>query len=225
MTVSTDGPRKSVTYLFVRHGEAEGNREHRFIGQIDVPLSELGRRQADLVSARLHAHGVSRILASDLQRASNTLQPLADRGVPMRLDARLREINNGEWGGLLPHEIEVGWPDMWGRYRGGEDVPRPGGERWADVADRAISAITEDTEQADDGEVVAVASHGGPLMAIITWALGLVADGSVFRGRIAPIRNASVTTILLPRHRVIGLNDVGHLGDLTTDARLRFLER
>jgi probable phosphoglycerate mutase len=217
--------KKSVTYLFVRHGEAEGNREHRFIGQIDVPLSDLGRQQAALVSGRLHAHGVSRILSSDLQRAANTLRPLADLGVPMRLEPRLREIHNGEWGGLLPDEIEAGWPDMWRRYRGGEDVPRPGGERWVDVAQRAIEAITHDAESAEDGEVVAVASHGGPLMAIITWALGLVADGSIFRGRIAPIRNASVSTILLPRHRVVGLNDVGHLGDLATDGRLRFLER
>ncbi len=213
-----------VMYLLVRHGEAEGNREHRFIGQLDVPLSDLGRRQAELVSERLASAEVTRILTSDLQRASNTLQPLAATGVPLRTEPRLREIDNGEWGGLAPTEIEARWPEMWARYRGGEDVPRPGGERWAEVADRAVAAIQDDLAQAEEGDVVAVGTHGGPAMAILLWTLGVGMGGSIFRGPLAPIRNASISTVLLPLRRIAGYNDVGHLGRLATDARLRFLD-
>lgn len=216
---------RNVTYLLVRHGEAEGNREHRFIGQMDVPLSTLGRRQAEVVSDRLAAAGVTRILTSDLRRASDTLEPLAATGVPARVDPRLREIDNGEWGGLLPDEIAAQWPDLWQRYRGGEDVPRPGGEQWIAVQRRAVAAILADLEDAADGDLVAVASHGGPTMGILMWALGFTLEGSIFRGPIAPIRNASVSTVLMPSRRIGGLNDVGHLGPLATDARVRFLER
>ncbi|MDH3499379.1 MAG: histidine phosphatase family protein [Acidimicrobiia bacterium] len=220
----TDKP-KRVAYLLVRHGEAEGNREYRFIGQMDVPLSELGRCQADLVSQRLGSTGVTRILSSDLQRASATMEPLAATGIPMLTDVRLREIDNGQWAGLLPEEIEHRWPDMWERYRTGEDVARPDGERWADVQARAIAAIESDLERADDGDIVAVASHGGPTVALIMWALGLPLGGSIFRGPIAPIHNASISTVLMPSRRIGGLNDVGHLGALVSEAKVRFLER
>ncbi len=215
---------RSVTYVLVRHGEAEGNREHRFIGQLNVPLSEFGRRQAGLVSQRLAEAGVTRIISSDLSRATDTVAPLAATGVPLRLDDRLREINNGEWGGKSPEEIQAGWPEMWERYRSGEDVPRPGGERWIDVQTRAVAAIAADAATAADGDVVAVSSHGGTSMAILMWALGITIDGAIFRGPFAPLRNASVSTLLLPSRRIGSVNDVGHLGPLTTDARLRFLE-
>ena len=101
----------------------------------------------------------------------------------------------------------------------------PDGERWVEVQKRAVAAITEDVDSADDGDVVAVASHGGPTMGILLWTLGLALEGSIFRGPIAPIRNASVSTVLLPSRRIAGLNDVGHLGSLTDDERLRFLEK
>ncbi len=215
---------RRVTYLLIRHGEAEGNREHRFIGQMNVPLSELGRRQAELVSQRLTDAGVTRIVSSDLSRATDTVAPLTSAGVPIRLDDRLREINNGEWGGKSPEEIEAGWPEMWERYRQGEDVPRPGGERWIDVQTRAVAAIEADAANASDGDVVAVSSHGGTSMSILLWALGITLDGGVFRGPFAPLRNASVSTLLLPSRRIGSVNDVGHLGPLTTDARLRFLD-
>lgn len=220
-----------ITYMLVRHGEAEGNREHRFIGQTDVPLSELGRAQASRVSRRLSGQPINRIIASDLQRARHTLEPLAaETGVDVRLDARLREISNGDWARLLPTEIEAGWPDLWTRYRGGEDVPRPNGERWADVQARVLQAIHEDAGSADDGDVVAVASHGGPILGLVRWVLG-VDRGSYFGGPVGPVANASITTLRLRRQgeslrpTLLGINDVGHLGELVTDPRLRVLER
>ncbi len=124
----------AVTLLVIRHGEAEGNHDHRFIGQSDVPLSDLGRRQADTVGAYLASKGVTRIISSDLQRAVNTARPLADRiGLDIEIDVRLREILNGDWAMHLPEEIEAGWPDLWRRYRSGEDVQRPNGETWGAV--------------------------------------------------------------------------------------------
>ena len=205
----------SVSYLIVRHGEAEGNREHRFIGQSDVPLSDLGRRQADAVSARLASLPVTAVISSDLERASATIAPLArELGLVVGHDKRLREIANGEWNGLLPSEIAERWPDVWERYRGGEDVKRPGGERWADVQARAVDALQSDLLDRNDGDVVVVGTHGGPTLGLVTWAAGLSLDQGLFSGPFGPVSNGSITSIELPTRRIRGVNDVGHLGDL-----------
>ncbi len=107
-----------VTLLLVRHGEAEGNKERRFIGQSDVPLSGLGRRQALAIADRLTEVPISRIVSSDLQRARDTVSPLAEM-LQLAVDTNkgLREIENGEWSGLLASEIEQLWPEMWDEYR------------------------------------------------------------------------------------------------------------
>lgn len=192
----------------VRHGEAEGNDEHRFLGQADVPLSPAGREQARRVGERLAALGVEAIVSSDLQRAVDTARPLAElTGLPIRTDARLREIANGEWSNLLATEIEAGWPDLWARYQEGQDVERPGGERWSTVQERVVAALLD----LGAGQRTVVFSHGGPTLAAALWAAGAPTPGNIFRGPLAPVANASITTVSVNPRRLIALNDVGHL--------------
>jgi probable phosphoglycerate mutase len=206
--------------LIVRHGEAEGNRDHRFIGQQDVPLSDLGRRQANAVADRLERLGVDRIVASDLARARDTGAPLAHRlGIPIEEDPRLREISNGAWAMCLPEEIEEGWPDLWSRYRSGEDVPRPGGETWADVGIRVRAAL-DDLANAD-ATVTVVFAHGGPVLWSVYWALGIPLDVQLFHGPAHPASNASITTIGLPGPKLRSYNETSHLtGDLMPEGDL-----
>ncbi len=192
----------------VRHGEAEGNQEHRFIGQSDVPLSATGHDQAELVAHRLAATGVKTIVSSDLRRAVDTARPLADRlGIEIRTDQRLREIANGEWTNLLATEIEERWPDAWARYQDGEDVNRPGGERWSEVQTRVVEALLE----LDVSEKTVVFSHGGPTLAAALWAASAPAPGNIFRGPLAPVANCSITTLSMQPPRLVALNDIGHL--------------
>ena len=128
--------------VLIRHGEADGNRHHRLIGWSDVGLTEIGRRQAESVAQRLSEAPIDRIVASDLRRTVETAAPLAAAtGLEPILDQRFREIDNGEWTGLTPGEVSDGWPDLWQRYLSGDDVDRPGGERWSDVRSRVIEAL------------------------------------------------------------------------------------
>ncbi|NND83974.1 MAG: histidine phosphatase family protein [Acidimicrobiia bacterium] len=206
--------------LVVRHGEAEGNRDHRFIGQEDVPLSDLGRKQAEAVADRLERLGVDRIVASDLARARDTGTPLANRlGLPIEEDPRLREIRNGDWRMRLPQEIADGWPDLWARYRAGEDVPRPGGETWADVGVRVRSALDDLAD--GDCAVTVVFAHGGPVLWSVYWALGMAVDSQLFHGPAHPASNASITTIGLPGPKLRSFNETSHLpGDLMPEGDL-----
>ena len=159
--------------LVVRHAHASGNAEHRFIGQQDVPLDDLGRAQTEALTQRLRALPVLRIVSSDLRRAIDTIAPTAARlGLTVKTDVRLREINNGEWTGRLPVEIAKDWPDLWTTYVAGADVPRPGGETWAAVRQRAVNAIEE--YASDDGLIV-LCTHGGPSLNLAAWAAARVA--------------------------------------------------
>ena len=67
----------TTTLILIRHGETDWNRQHRFQGQIDVPLNDIGHEQARRLAARLEAEPIDVLLASDLQRAQATAAPLA----------------------------------------------------------------------------------------------------------------------------------------------------
>lgn len=211
-----------MSVLLVRHGEAVGNRERRFIGHLDVALSELGSAQAQRVAERLADAGIERIVSSDLQRAADTATPLSRLlGIPVETTPELREVNNGDWTGLLPEEIRAGWPEMFADYLRGVDVARPGGERWRQVYAR-VSAVLGDLLRADT--TVAVFTHGGPLLCAAAWATGTEIAGNIFTGRLAPASNGSVSAIITGP-RLATWNETGHLGIThVDDGRMGFFE-
>ena len=201
--------------LIVRHGEAEGNREHRFIGQSDVPLTETGRAQSAALTKRLLGVGISRIFCSDLRRVTETIYPLAEMiGIAIEADARLREIANGEWADMVAADVAAGWPDLWARYQDGEDVDRPGGENWTSVQTRAVAAIEDIIKTCQEDDVVLVGTHAGPALGILRWATGLEPRGNVFNGPFGALHNTSISTISLPGPRLHTVNDTGHLDDV-----------
>ncbi len=202
-----------IRLVVVRHGEAVGNREHRFIGQSDVPLTAAGLDQVAQLTARLSQVGITRVVSSDLQRAANTVAPTAERlGLPMQLDKRLREIANGEWADLVAGEVAERWPDLWARYRSGEDIYRPGGECWGDVQVRAVEAVEELVESLVDGDVALIGTHAGPALGILRWAIGLPRTGSVWSGPFGQHHNTSISVVSVPGPRLHTVNDTGHLG-------------
>ncbi|HUP16528.1 MAG TPA: histidine phosphatase family protein [Acidimicrobiia bacterium] len=211
--------------LVIRHGHAEGNSEHRFIGQSDVPLDDLGRLQARALANRLETTPIDRIVSSDLGRAIDTITPLAEAiGVSIERDPRLREIANGEWSGLLPEEISARWPDLWAAYRTGEDILRPGGEQWSTVRERVVTAARE---HSSSGGVIVLCTHGGAGLNLAMWAAGFPAGGNIFMGKLGTLGNTSITTIEINANsgdqaRLVGFNDVGHLAGATLDVRRPF---
>ncbi len=202
----------TTTLLLVRHGEAEGNADGRFIGQRDVALTDAGRRQADRLVDRFRGVALIAVVSSDLTRCIDTVRPVsADHELAVATDRRLREICNGAWSGLLPDDLAAGWPEMYGRYRAGEDVARPGGETWAMVAERVAAALTEIARTAEPGGVVLVGSHAGPITAAARWAAGIAAEGSVFDCGLGPVSNTGITTLRFPGPHLVEFNDDAHL--------------
>ncbi|MDQ3878756.1 MAG: histidine phosphatase family protein [Actinomycetota bacterium] len=159
-----------TTIYLVRHGATEWNRTKRAQGQADVPLNEDGRLQALNAGESFAAMKLDAVYASDLQRARDTAQAIADRhGLEVQLDARFREIEQGHWTGLSTEIIRERWPDLWGPAR--HYSARPGGESPAEVRARALEGLADVVEAHPDGNVVVV-SHGGTIRWLGAEALG-----------------------------------------------------
>ena len=90
--------------VLVRHGQTAWNRT-RFIGRRDIPLDDVGRRQAitvsDLVAAWFLPGAPVVLWSSPLQRATATIAPLAEsHGLPVHVHLDLVELDCGAWEGL-----------------------------------------------------------------------------------------------------------------------------
>ncbi len=151
-----------------RHGRTAWNAGGRFQGQLDPPLDEVGRAQADAAAVVLAGAGVTHILTSDLQRARDTAGALARvTGLPPVAAPALREIHLGGWQGLSRGEVARMFPDEYMAWETGEDVRRGGGETYAEVGLRAVEAIHAMLPAMPGHGVLVAVTHGGTARAVI----------------------------------------------------------
>lgn len=155
----------------LRHGQTDWNIQGRYQGQADMPLNEEGLRQAREAAARFNPGVFAAVYSSDLQRARRTAEIVAARlGLPVRLDARLREIHQGEWQGLLVSEIASRYEGGPSRWRGSPALAiAPGGESVEQVAARLRQAADE-FAAAHPGKKVLLVGHGLALATLIARA-------------------------------------------------------
>ena len=158
----------------VRHGQTDWNAAGRWQGQSEVPLNAQGRAQAAALAARLNGTPFEAVYSSDLPRARVTAEIIAQQlGLPVRCDGRLREINHGQWEGLLGSEIPARDPAAWAaRERDPLHTPSPGGESPVQVAAR-VWAAADDIARAHPAGPVIVVSHGFALATLLCRARGL----------------------------------------------------
>jgi probable phosphoglycerate mutase len=180
--------------VLLRHGESVWNAEHRYQGQQGTGLSARGRQQAKDAAEYLQSFEFDAIVASDLQRVTETLQPYLDtRDQPsVRVDRRWREIDVGTWGGRTFTDVYADEPDVVDAFARGEDVARGGGETFAQLRARVWEAAAE---IASSGvRRVLVVTHGGPIRVAAAAALGLPAGAEML---LDPPVNCSLTTLRL----------------------------
>ena len=105
-----------MIYL-VRHGQTEFNRERRYQGHLDSPLTDLGRQQARMYGERFAGLIVKpadwTIFTSPQGRAMHSAEIIRDTtGIPnaIRPDPRLREVSLGSWDGLTDEDVDAQSP-------------------------------------------------------------------------------------------------------------------
>jgi broad specificity phosphatase PhoE len=154
--------------VLARHGQTEWSRDLRHTGRTDVPLTDQGRQQAELLRGELAKWSFERVLSSPLDRALETCR-LAGFGERAETSDDLLEWDYGEYEGITTKQIRESRPD-WYLWRDG----CPGGETAADVGrrvDRVVQALT-----GLDGDVV-VFAHGHVLRVLTARWLGLAPEG------------------------------------------------
>jgi probable phosphoglycerate mutase len=150
--------------IVIRHGETEWNVAARIQGHGDSPLTAAGMEQAEALARRLALEKFDVLIASDLGRALQTAQRIAEacrhEVIP---DPRFRERNFGAGEGLGYDEIDRLFPNAFSRV--GEvdpDYAIPGGESRRQFHER-ITAAFESVVREHAGKTVVVVAHGGVL--------------------------------------------------------------
>ena len=136
--------------LLARHGETEWNRDRRFQGQRDVPLSDTGREQAHVLAeqAAREERPIAALYTSPLSRAAETAKVVGERlGLAPRADDRLKEVDVGDWEGRLKDDVEAEDPEAWAAFRAaGDEFRFPGGESFAEQQERVVAALVDVTQ-------------------------------------------------------------------------------
>jgi broad specificity phosphatase PhoE len=191
-------PHRSI--FLARHGETEWNQAGRWQGKTDIPLSDAGRAQARALGAMLAGRGIVDVHASDLTRASETAQIVADvLGIAAwKVDARLRERGFGCFEGFTREECAERYPEAWARYLFDRRSTPPGAEPQAEVSARIIAALTDIARvPRANGDATLVISHGGAIRTFIHEVTGTapppLENGALFVARWAGDRFVSVT--------------------------------
>lgn len=156
--------------ILIRHGETDWNREGRLQGSQDIPLNDLGRRQAAEAAGKLRAFDPDfadlDYIVSPMQRARETADIIfAELGLPpqsYRVDERLRELSFGSWEGFTWREMRARERELaQARQRDKWGFIPPGGESYRMLSER-IRPLVEGL----DRETVIV-SHGGIARAML----------------------------------------------------------
>lgn len=203
--------------IFVRHGETVFNIESRYQGHLDAELSDLGRLQSQRVAERLSDEPIAAVYSSDLSRAGEAAQAIADlHSLKVEVDESLRECAFGEWEGLSVEEIKHQYPELYRSYLKDSVTYRaPGGERLESLQERVVRMVRCIEERHPDDTVVIV-THGGPIRAFFCHALG----ASLQTFRKVNLANCSITTFSRDPDGpwfLETLNDSCHLADLPAD--------
>jgi alpha-ribazole phosphatase len=200
-----------LTLHLVRHGDTLQAAEGYFAGDIDPPLTEHGRKQAEAVGKVAARLDLAAVYVSPKLRARQTAEPIlrACKLEPI-VDDGLREIAYGAWEGRKESEIKASDPELYNAWS--QDpalVSPPGGESAFAIAARALPCLVRARREYPNGNVMFV-SHKATVRIIVCALLGVPLGR--FRDRVA-CPTASLTTFEFGERgaMLLRLADVSHL--------------
>ncbi len=216
-----------MNILLVRHGETAWNREGRYQGRTDIPLSPDGERQVRALGERLRAAPIDLAISSPLSRARATAEAiLQGRSSPaLEFDDGLLEISHGQWEGKLASEVELSHAEMFGEWRTspGHDSPAgPDAETLGDVEARAWPVLMRIADRLGPNGTALITAHDAVNRVILCKVLGLPLT-RVWRFRQAPAALNVLGGDSLLELQLVRLNDSEHSQPLLSTAQHRAL--
>ena len=162
----SDTTTNQVEIVLIRHGKTEGNKEKRYIGRTDQPLSDEGI--AGIKENLGRYPSVEKVYASPMKRTRQTAELIYPGQAPELVDG-LREMDMGVFEGKNHAELK-NRPSyiLWVATRG--KISIPGGESMKDFGKRTMDAFTQvlGDMQAEGIKRSAVVAHGGTIMSIVS---------------------------------------------------------
>ena len=159
----------------MRHGDCRTDGVRRYVGQIDHPLSPLGREQARRWQGFFAAHRPDHVVCSDLLRAVQTAtEALALAGSAPVLEPAFREISLGDWEGVPQKDIKQDFPAAYAAR--GADLAGfcpPGGESFAEVQSRVVAAFDLLCAKSSATDTLLIVTHAGVIRTLICHLLGM----------------------------------------------------
>jgi 2,3-bisphosphoglycerate-dependent phosphoglycerate mutase len=182
-----------TTIVLVRHGETNWNRDRRFQGHADIPLSAAGLDQMRELADRIADQSFSVVYTSPLRRASESAELLAERlGVEVRPSDALKEVDVGAWSGLTVHEVQDRFPDGFAHWVQWRCAGWSDGETYEQLGRRVVDGLGEIAKEHGGKRVLAV-THGGPIRCAAAAALRVPLHE--VRDRLGPVGNATMVRI------------------------------
>jgi probable phosphoglycerate mutase len=211
MSVVTAVAKTVTRILLVRHGATTLSAEDRFAGSSNVPLSDDGFLQAERLGQRLRDARIAAVYCSDMVRATDTGRAIArPHGLEPIQRPGLREMDHGEWEGLVHKDVETRFADDYRRWDADPLLsPPPGGESGLAVLARSLQELSRIVSD-HPGQTIAVASHKATNRLLLCAILGI--EPRLYRARIGQdLACLNVIDFRTPAQgRVLLMNDVSH---------------
>jgi broad specificity phosphatase PhoE len=188
----------------IRHGVTEWNLNGRFQGHTDIPLSEKGQQQAQMLAKHLKKAKVDIIYSSPLQRAMETAKMVFPNREIIQ-DARLKELHFGAFEGFTQVENEQHQDYAWW-FADPFKRPAPQGESYQALRNRAVEWMKTLPE---DKHIVAF-THSGTIQMLLSYIMGV--EHPMWRKRMY-LRHTGMTRVLFKHGEAIieRVNDTRHL--------------
>lgn len=197
-----------MNIYLIRHA-----RQNSKLCNVNVELSEIGRKQADLLGKRLTNYHIDALYSSHYYRAKETAEIAgAHLHVNHTVREELREIEFGELEGNTDSYNQDQFGDfLKERSAMTSDLAFPSGECGLDVWNRAKNVLNEII--CTDYENVAIITHGGTIRSLVTGVLGMDQANKLQFG--LSLENTSITQLVYQRERnrfyLERFNDYAHL--------------
>ncbi|MBX3245373.1 MAG: histidine phosphatase family protein [Acidobacteria bacterium] len=217
--VPQDDPQVAPTRIYlVRHGQSDGNAQGRFGGHGPTPLSLLGRTQAGVTAKLLADEGVSVIYSSDLARAVQTAEPLAELiASDINSTPAFRERHVGVLEGLTFDESKKLHPqDYFALINRDVQHVITNGESYKQLLQRTSNELWNIVRK-HAGQRIAIFSHTGAICFMSLHLMGAVRSKTKFTPWLIT-SNCGINRFEIRSRRnirVLALNDTRHLADIT----------
>jgi probable phosphoglycerate mutase len=143
----------SSPFWFLRHGQTDWNKEHRIMGQTDIPLNQTGIDQAQKAAQLLKDKNFKTIISSPLKRTLQTAEIVAaEHDTPIIIMDQFKEAGWGTLEGTLK-DSSGAWFYNWK-----QGIPVEGAEFFVDYIQRVRNGLQQALVYPSP---ILIVSHGG----------------------------------------------------------------